>query len=182
MSHGCDYCDEDAPCTCAGFADAAEMREYFNYVVPPDQSPQVNVPLLRKVAEWVAWNASLPEDSTLLEWNQGAWITVTSDNGYRHTVHNVELLNDPVKRQALNCRTSYCCAGYAVSLDPSVVWVTDTAVTDKRTDQTWEIQDWAAEALGLTFVERNTLFDGDNDAETIQMVVDAVMLRTGEKL
>lgn len=121
---------------------------------------EVNVPLLRKVVEWVEEQNQMPVSER--EWDQGVWVRVkwTQELGQAHA-----------------CGTAYCLAGYVGQM-----------VDERFTTEPWvehedgsitHVKDVAANALGLTPVQAYWLFRAGNCAATIRTVAEEY---AGEKL
>lgn len=156
------------------------------------KNPKVNVPLLRKVYEWVSEQAALPAMER--EWYQGSWAispemrlrtlfgqeadytekgALSFENAYHVWAANVD--------EQYKCKSAYCFAGYTCLIndliEPLVGFKSTSATSDGRS-----IEDAAVDLLGLTDGEALRLFHGCNSFEKITEVVEEIMERAGEKL
>ena len=117
-----------------------------------------NIPLLRKVVEWVEWQDGLYEGK---EWYQGTWFRKT------YLVEETEW-----------CDSAMCIAGKIVT---DAGWVQarhDSNMVVKGFDKGF-VWDVAAELLGLPSEVADRLFEGDNDASAIRRIAEEI---AGERL
>lgn len=125
----------------------------------------VNVPLLRKMVEWVEEQEKLTEGR---EWWQGFWATDTSRGTF------IELVDSKSY-----CGTAFCVAGklaYDDGWKPK--WLPDgEAYEVTRDGETKEIAGVAAGLLGIAPDTR--LFDANNTAAVIRRIAEDI---TGERL
>lgn len=135
---------------------------------------EVNIPLLRKVVEWVESQEALAYSEDR-RWYQGAWFR--KDEAKARAVQD---LNDPM------CGTTMCVAGKIVhdaGWKPVYYEVhgEDFAYADeaKKGDIALPIHEIAAAELGLTEDEAHELFDGSNDAEHVRLIAEHL---AGERL
>lgn len=130
-----------------------------------------NVPLLRKMVEWVEEQATLTEGR---EWNQ-TWF-VLHDMGVQWVVGEGEVAF---------CDTAYCVAG-KVAVDAGWVAKDDSGYVHKD-GVTRRASDVAAEILGIPdwyavdedYDRPEHLFDGGNSAEDIRRLAEGY---AGERL
>lgn len=121
----------------------------------------MDVPLLRKVVEWVEWQDALYEGK---EWYQGTWFYQS------FFVEETEW-----------CDSAMCVAG-KVATDagwmPTMVasYYDSCVVKDGEKRLVWDV---AAELLGLEQEVADTLFDGDNEAHDIRRIAEGI---AGERL
>lgn len=124
-----------------------------------------NVPLLRKVVEWVEWQDQLTEGR---QWDQEWWFT------------------ERVEVESPWCDTVMCIAG-KVALDDGwvptrqrsadgVTYYDNNVVKNGETRLVWDV---AAELLGLDSDEADALFGGDNEAHDIRRIAEEI---AGERL
>ena len=133
--------------------------------------PEPNIPMLRKEVAWVEEQAARPEIDR--EWFQGTWVFrgwerakhmawgVARQLGYHEAeVDELADLLEPF------CGTSYCVAGHVVHqyADPGVQGSTRRI---------------AQELLGLSKLQADQLFNGDNSAADIRWYAEHF---AGEKL
>lgn len=120
--------------------------------------PQPNIPLLRKAVEWAEAEAAKTDGTGL--WNQGDWISKTT------------------------CGTSYCIAGYAVTLAYGPVEVSEgDGILRLPGEQRWlDWESFGAKTLGLTYDEAGNLFDGNNSIADVRRAAEEIAARAGERL
>lgn len=126
---------------------------------------QINIPLLRKMVEWVEAEDALPKN--VRTWLQGSWM-VHEDlrvGLYDHTPH---------------CGTSFCAAGFIAQLvDPRF------AADEVARNAGWLINgrehasEVAQEALGLTDEQAETMWHAGNSAAMIRQLAEEF---AGERL
>lgn len=120
-----------------------------------------NVPLLRKVVEWVEWQDQLKEGK---EWYQGTWF-----------YQNFYEADDRW------CDSAMCVAG-KVATDAGWILVGQDLSRSLVTKDGYypkAVWDVAAELLGLEEETANKLFDGSNDAADIRRIAEEI---AGERL
>ena len=133
----------------------------------------VNVPLLRKMVEWVEAQDNLADSKR--RWYQGSW--------YKKRIEDaIEDRNDPY------CNTAMCIAGkvaanagwkpvYDASYDSEDLFV--YASTATKHGQVETIERIGAAELGLDTDDAERLFHGDNDADRIRLIAEEI---AGERL
>jgi hypothetical protein len=158
--------------------------------------PTPNIPLLRKVWEWVQSQEELAQLNEEHEWYQSSWIhfdhkefekrfhiefpltssLYDSDGLLSDRYHEfwTQFANEP------NCNTKYCIAGYTAHITPGVYWANDEEITVDG--ELRSISEWATEELGITGEEAEELFDSSTDFVTAKAVLTDVFERAGEKL
>lgn len=127
-------------------------------------TPTLNIPLLRKVVEWVEEQETLTYDQDGREWDQGVWFRQIEDrNGW--------------------CQTLCCVAGKTALIEG---WKPDFGPFDsimtsfvERGGERAEVSDVAAKALGLTTSEANDLFRGFNGPDSVRLIAERI---AGERL
>ena len=142
--------------------------------------PQANWPMLNKIREWI---------DTADDWRQGAWYlppeTLNGATRQPSTIRGFEYHTD--------CGTAYCFAGYACHIagDKFVVYQNDfTATRQPHVFSDGEvvtpegrrvsIPRRARELLGITCDESDALFNGGNDKDDIDSVLDDIRERCPE--
>lgn len=128
---------------------------------------EVNIPLLRKVVEWVEEQESLALADR--RWYQGAWFRKVKDEA-------IQNINDPM------CGTAMCVAGKIAFDDgwiPEVVVVNSTdpyryAEVATKGGETRPIDAIAADLLGIDEYDANELFAGDNSARDIRRIAEGI--------
>lgn len=118
-------------------------------------SMEPNVPLLRKIVEWVEEQDQLPEGR---EWYQGGWFTI--------------------KRDAPWCGTAMCVAG-KVALDAGWKQRRGTGSRVVRDNEEGSANDVARDLLGLNDWQAEQLFSGGNDVIDIRRFAEKF---AGERL
>jgi hypothetical protein len=127
-------------------------------------SRTVNIPLLRKAVEWVEEQEKRPLHQR--QWNQGHYVHYNIWAGLK-----VDDLG--------YCGTTYCVAGYVGQLlEPRY---SDDALPVGRLGEPDlpHVNDFAAEALGLTTPQADLLFSGSNTASQVRRIAERL---AGEKL
>lgn len=122
--------------------------------------PVPDLARLRKVVEWVEWQALIPEVDR--EWDQDRWRTSGALIGR-------------------NCDTCFCVAG-KVCDDAGIVWNgvgSDYGILDGITD---DAEDHAIRLLGLTGWQASHLFTGSNKASDVRRVAEDIAANVGERL
>ena len=155
--------------------------------------PPLNVPLLRKMVDWVKEQSTLAEDDR--DWNQEAW-------AFRHHLDQIKLDQDWIKldqdwikvlnakRDVLDpmCGTSVCVAG-KIALDAG--WDFDFGDGDvsgrvaewaKKGDEYQRIEHIAMRELGINDAQADYLFGSDNEAEDIEQIAEEFAEAAGERL
>ena len=123
----------------------------------------IDVPLLRKVADWVDEQAALPIRASA--WSQMNWVVEG------RTIGRTE------------CGTAYCVAGYVgnVLSDYACASDTQTWVVTERGEE--HVSDVAACMIGLPIdVLNRQLFSGINSAAEVRSWCEIYAERAGEKL
>lgn len=152
--------------------------------------PQVNVPLLRKVYEWVVTQNELPELER--EWVQVRWLSTKQDRLYqiwydekleklgRGSAYPSFQVWKALNQDSYECGTAYCFAGYACLINDMLVKNHD----DYRTSTTngESISRNAIDLLGITDEEGERLFNANNTLEHITCYVSEILERAGERL
>lgn len=120
-----------------------------------------NVPLLRKMVEWVEEQDALPEEK---EWYQGTWF---------FTKFHPE--------EAEWCDSAMCVAGKVAVDDgwvPRVVppHFTGEVIKGEKRENVWVVAAWL---LGLEMEVADVLFNGDNEAHDIRRIAEEI---AGERL
>jgi hypothetical protein len=138
--------------------------------------PTPNVTLLRYYAAWVEHQSMLPVEQQ--EWDQGVY---GADVDAVNAVTETEEYRDPNV-----CQTTHCIAG-RVAIDHGWVFLNQDASEEAARDYpSWvgrqsdgnvprQVEEVAAEILGLDINEANKLFAAHNDAITVQQVVDRII-------
>lgn len=134
----------------------------------PEKPPVPNLPLLRKILEKI--------DAEPDSWVQCAW-------GLEWNSINGRLVN---RRNRPTCGTAFCIAGHAADMTG---WTT-TGWSAGEASSFWENADGqerqvsiiGREALGLTYIEAELLFNGENNRSRVQYVAESIAERAGEVL
>lgn len=137
-----------------------------------------NVPLLRKMVEWVeeeAVNAGLRDKS----WDQSVWVhfvrEIARDSLGRFTSQSVGQV----------CRTNCCVAGNVAITMGTLVFksrlANEPAFVKDDQGRYWEIEVFAADQLGLNEKEKE-MFAGNNGANSIRAYAEMAADRIGETL
>jgi len=122
----------------------------------PAPEPTVNVPLLRKAVEWVEEQVELDGWG---QWDQSAWL-VTED----FRIH--ELDHEP------GCGTAYCVAGYVGQLVNPAYLEDAWGGTVVGAPGARHVSDVAREALGLTPMQADMLFESTNGVDRIRELAE----------
>jgi hypothetical protein len=146
-------------------------------------SMSVNVPLLRKMVDRVT--QELPEyrgydhdkDREDHVWYQGSYIKVL-----RNREQFLEITEEGIigKLGRLRCGTAACLAGETALETAPVGSVIDTrtaGIREPGETDFQEISQWAANKLGLSYVDRMTLFDANNRASELRTMADRIIAR-----
>jgi hypothetical protein len=135
-----------------------------------NDSPTVNIPLLRKAVEWVEFQASLPEIDR--EWDQSRYIT-SSDLRARiliEVTHNGDDFSQYYPQLAAisnHCGTAYCVAGYIGQMHDERY---------KYEDQIGgtHVSTYAMDLLGIDKDDGHALFMGDNTAADVRRIAERI--------
>lgn len=146
--------------------------------------PKINTKKLIEVAEWVGAQHARQQLGLVSEWNQGSWLMK---------------IDDLTEVKVGSCGTA-CCVGGKVALDAG--WIPESAVVsgmvvpagggawmdgdteewvvkiDEQGCQVGEsrnVEDLAAELLGLTYNEQVVLFNGDNDFADVMTAIHRIL-------
>ena len=152
-------------------------------------TPTPNVPLLRKVTEWVEAEGAKSEHDPSRSWFQGVWrgFKVACQGNLLDVVAGGERISADHYR----CGTAYCFAGYTMELAEGWQWAKyddegnltdDEVVHVDRPNDVIPVATAARRELGLTTREAADLFTGYNSVATIRAQVDAVLRRAGDRL
>ncbi len=129
----------------------------------------VNIPVLRKMLEWVEEQDKLAIATR--DWYQPDWFSFK-----------------PLEE---DCGTQYCAAGYVVQLEgwePYKEGAMDTTQGRMGTSRcekhgvVKEVGEVATKILGVTVEESHSLFYGGNDARAIRRKCEEIAEKAGEKL
>lgn len=147
-----------------------------------------DVPLLRKVVEWVEEQNKLPEiDRT---WLQRTW-RAASEYYALHLAMTLSNVSPDECRQIAStlephCGTAYCAAGYVAHLDgvlsddcTSSSYIVMPNHPDADEDGEISISTYAQERLGLTDNQATLMFNGANTAADVRKYAEAA---AGESL
>lgn len=142
---------------------------------------KANVPLLRKIVEWVEEQELLPEiDRT---WRQQNWQVGPRDVAWQHAVE-VTTLGAPFPKVAVimeslvpYCNSAFCVAGYIAELDNAWEGSTGSYLTipdHPKADEDGQVGVWiyAAEKLGITEDQGDVLFKASNTAADIRQIAE----------
>jgi hypothetical protein len=131
--------------------------------------PEVNIPLLRKAVEWAEAEAQKPVWES--QWRQGSYIWPAK---HRHDWYLSRLHEATVDREQLekHCGTAYCIAGYVGQL-------LEPGYASESAHRGVHVFAFAANALGLTEDQADSLFDGSNTIEDVRQAAEEI---AGEKL
>lgn len=140
----------------------------INAIVELDPQAEPNVPLLRKVVEWVEWQDKLDQKDPERTWNQLVWAA------YGESVE-------------MECGTAYCVAGmvvqnagYKFSMDPDHPFRDAEGCFDPaEPKKIYPISIMAAKILGLAEYEAQDLFQAQNSATDIRRTAELI---AGERL
>lgn len=125
------------------------------------KTPTPNIPLLRKMVEWVEEQAQLTENR---EWYQAAWIVVPSEYSW---------LRDEAENW---CGTAYCVAGKVALMDgwkPATFRSGMTYAVTKDGEYR-EVKEVAAGLLGIPGHGSHPLFRGNNTAADIRRIAEEI--------
>ena len=129
------------------------------------KTPTPNIPLLRKMVEWVEEQAQLTENR---EWYQADWIVAPSEYSW---------LEDEAENW---CGTACCVAGKVALMDgwkPAFHSGLGLASTVTKDGEHREVREVAAELLGIPdFPDYggHPLFDGNNTAADIRRIAEEI--------
>lgn len=133
-----------------------------------------NIPLLRKMVEWVEEQDQLTENR---EWYQGNWVAVDlngmpvnwwADWEQAAGLHKVDY-----------CGTAYCVAGKVAEMHGWESVEGSSRIYNKATGAFSGVGTVARELLGLTETQSHLLFAASNTAADIRRVAETI---AGEKL
>jgi hypothetical protein len=155
--------------------------------------PQPNVPLIRKLWDWLTEQDELRRRGLPNEWDQGFWIAVTDgdnvdSNGNPYFVSDKRLASQILNRvvpRPKNCRTVCCAAGWVVQ---QIEGVTFRPATGRGIDyisyqgMSYIVPVLAAEELGLLPSESSDLFSASNSLEDMETLLNEILERAGERL
>lgn len=136
----------------------------------------VNVPLIRKLWEWIDEQASLPPEKS--EWFQNSWIAFWHKTPQGEKGEEREFIEFP-EQIPLDCFTSYCAAGYIASITPGCEWISDDFVAFEGEEH--QIKLFAMDQLGINYEQASFLFNGINDRRTMKHYLESY-LPPGETL
>jgi len=127
----------------------------WDWDTPATEPPTVNVPLLRKAVEWVEAQIELDGWG---QWDQTAWVT---PEGERIDLYDLEV----------GCGTAYCVAGYIGQLlNPA--YAGDMWGGGAPFEGGVHVSDIAREALGLTTMQADLLFESTNGPRRIRELAE----------
>ena len=131
---------------------------------------EVNIPLLRKMVEWVEEQDKLPVLER--EWEQGEW--VTDDNNliaYNTTSYGQRNM---MRIEANWCGTAYCIAGKIAAdhMEADGLHLLDNDFLVDESGKEMCISDYAADKLGVFYDSR--LFDAANTAEDVRRIAEYI--------
>ena len=119
-----------------------------------------NIPLLRKMVEWVEEQAQLTENR---EWYQADWIVAPSE--YLGLADEAENW----------CGTACCVAGKVALMDGwKPAFFSGLATTVTKDGEYREVKEVAAELLGIPDYGVHPLFDGNNTAADIRRIAEEI--------
>jgi hypothetical protein len=122
----------------------------------PTPEPTVNVPLLRKAVEWVEEQVELDGWG---QWDQANWVMPESER--------IDLYD-----REPGCGTAYCVAGYVGQLVNPAYAGDAWGGADVGAPGARHVSDVAREALGLTPMQSNTLFESANGVDRIRALAE----------
>ena len=132
------------------------------------KNPVLNVELLDLVIK------TIKADPT--KWNQGYYRTIPNRA-------KPEQQQDGRLVYAINCRTAFCVAGWAVQLgsENTPAWTDSSTIVANEHDDPEEVSEGtifasarAKRLLGLDEYQADELFNGDNSLDEIERVVDQI--------
>jgi hypothetical protein len=146
---------------------------------------EVNIPLLRKIVEWVEEQGDLPYH--LSEWDQQMWVKDSACRRYEIKIaaRDYDETKDPwdydywEERLAKSvghesdCGTSYCAAGRIAS------WHDPDYLTTARPEDKPHADTFAAQLLGVDSRDATALFGANNTPETFRQIAEEI---AGERL
>lgn len=147
---------------------------------------EVDIPLLRKVVEWVDEQDKIPEIDR--EWLQRTWHAASHDHALHLASHLPNVDYDLVRSLAdvlqPHCGTAYCAAGYVAHLDGMLkdndnAFVSQPDHPDADDDGEISISQYAKERLGLTETQAAAMFNGANTAAQVRHYAEKA---AGERL
>lgn len=124
---------------------------------------EVNIPLLRKAVEWAEAEAAKPPGQCL--WLQAEWMTFPEDHKSEHS-WSAGLREE--NGLTAECGTTHCIAG----------WI--GATMGDGFDRNWvnaegvAVEEFAAEALGLSRCDAMALFRGTNTIEDVRRIAESL--------
>lgn len=120
-----------------------------------------NIPLLRKMVEWVEEQDRLEENR---EWYQSEWIVTPSE--YPELYDEAENW----------CGTACCVAGKVALMDgwKAADFYSGSATTVTKDGEYREVREVAAELLGIPDYGGHPLFDGNNTATDIRRIAEEI--------
>lgn len=149
-------------------------------VVRPHTNTTPNVPMLRKLVEWVEAEEQAKMASSLMDrlpgkgqdewWDQGVWVRF-----YR-------------SRSTGWCATGCCAAGHIAVMEAKSFITSDESDPENfvycrdQDDRVWSIPEFAAEQLGLLAWEQSAMFSGSNGAAGIREIAAEAAGRVDEAL
>jgi hypothetical protein len=127
--------------------------------------PTPNVPLLRKLVEWVEWQDSLPDIDN--QWNQGDYVL---DEETRAVVllagcSIANATDRQVQTVAKHCGSAYCAAGYVGQLLDERYAFSDMV-------NGLHVADFARHQLGITVNQSAQLFSAGNSPALIRLLCE----------
>lgn len=142
-----------------------------------------NIPLLRKLVEWVEEQAQQPDD--MREWRQWIWRGVMTDKILKmggdpnvaivHYDTPLEIVEEYfpyaalLYKQAVECGTAFCCAGRVASWADERYQFSSTVMID---GEPTHIATYAQRILGLNGDQAVRLWDSKNSAEDIRRLCE----------
>lgn len=120
-----------------------------------------NIPLIRKVWDWVQEQEELREQGHKSEWDQGTWYMKTG------------------------CGTTCCIAGKVALMEPTLIDIGMEKITYRDDDGSLiseEIPEYATDALGLDQDVADDLFEAHTGIEDVKRIFSNVLASEGERL
>lgn len=128
--------------------------------------PIPNLAPLRKVVDWVLYQAGLPYEKQ--QWVQGTW-------------HASSRMAMSLYGKSKDCGSAFCVAG-KVCDDAGIEWDEDGSTQGTLDGRVRSAPELAQEILGITNSERTRLFSASCDEQDIREIAEEIAERAGERL
>ena len=145
------------------YLDASSLEMEENQWADREDLP-LNVEALAEAVRWVEREDAKTDGTSA--WIQNQWVTPSYDliDG---------CVPDPDKHKNL-CGTAYCVAGHVTAIYAGERFNHRDPHVRLDSGELVHVSDFAAHVLGINLADADTLFSGDNTAETIRAIAENI--------